>query len=111
MAPRDVHDVDVVAAARAVLRVEVAAVHEQLHGIAGKMYEHQSWYKKHTCRSHLVAPAHGHLGHVGHEVVGCPLRVLADHAARVRPHRVEIPQQRAAPVRVGRRHVLSTQLM
>ena len=30
VAPRDVHDVDVVAAARAVLRVEVAAVHEQL---------------------------------------------------------------------------------
>ena len=37
VAPRDVHDVDVVAAARAVLRVEVAAVHEQLHSIAGKM--------------------------------------------------------------------------
>ena len=35
VSPRDVHDVDVVAAARAVLRVEVAAVHEQLHGIAG----------------------------------------------------------------------------
>ena len=48
VAPRDVHDVDVVAAARAVLRVEVAAVHEQLHSIAGKMYEHQSWYKKHA---------------------------------------------------------------
>ena len=37
VAPRDVHDVDVVAAARAVLRVEVAAVHEQLHVNAGKM--------------------------------------------------------------------------
>ena len=37
VAPRDVHDVDVVAAARAVLRVEVAAVHEQLHSIAVKM--------------------------------------------------------------------------
>ena len=37
VAPRDVHDVDVVAAARAVLRVEVAAVHEQLHAIAGEV--------------------------------------------------------------------------
>ena len=54
----------------------------------------------------FLPAAHGDLRHVGHEVVGDALGVLADHARGVRAHRVEVPQEGAAPVRVGGADVL-----
>ena len=37
------------------------------------------------------------LRHVGHQIVGDPLRILADPSRRMRSHRVEITQQRNIP--------------
>ena len=80
MAFGQVADVDVVAHAGAVGRVVVVAEDLQLR-----------------------APAHGHLRHVGHQVVGRAARVFADQAALVRAHRVEVAQAGDLPARRRRR--------
>ena len=41
---------------------------------------------------------HGHLRHVGHEIVRGSVGVLADHSARVGADGVEVPEHRDAPV-------------
>ena len=48
----------------------------------------------------VVPAAHGHLGDEGHQVVGDALGVLADSAALMGAHRVEVAQQHHAPLRV-----------
>ena len=53
----------------------------------------------------LVAAADGDLGDVGGEVIGYALRILADAAALVRAHGVEVAQQYHGPVGVGGGHV------
>jgi len=74
----EVHHVDVVAHAGAVGRVVVAAEHLHLGPLADR-----------------------HLRDVGHQVVRHPARVLADQAAFVRAHRVEVAQAGDLPARVG----------
>ena len=78
----EVLDMDVVAHSRAVRRRVVAAIDGQ-----------------------LLAPTHRDLGDEGHEVVGNAARVLADRAARMRTHRVEVAQQGHPPGRVGSRDI------
>ena len=46
--------------------------------------------------------AHGHLRHVGHEVVGDALGILADESRRVRADGVEVAEQHDVPLGVGR---------
>ena len=78
VAAREVHDVDIVAHARAVRRVIVVAKDAQ-----------------------ALAAADGRLRDIGHEVVRHAARVLADEAARVRADGVEVAQQHDRPARVG----------
>ena len=58
----------------------------------------------------LRAPAHGHLRHVGHQVVGRAARVFADQAAFVRAHRVEVAQGGDLPARVAGHQVAQHRL-
>ena len=50
---------------------------------------------------HLFQRAHGHLGDVGHEVIGDAVGVLADQAALVGADGVEVAQQRHVHLGVG----------
>ena len=74
VAHRQVHDVDIVAHARAVFGGIVAAEHVDLFQFAA-----------------------GDLRHIRHEVVGDALRVFADEAAFVRADGVEVAQQDDVP--------------
>ncbi|MNT71292.1 hypothetical protein D3C72_2097620 [compost metagenome] len=82
MAPRQIHDVQIVAHPRAIGRVVIVAEHPQ-EGLA----------------------PHRHLGDEGKEVVGQITRTLADLAAGVRPDGVEIAQRDGAEGGVGRTDV------
>ena len=78
VAAGEVDDVDVVAHAGAVVGGIVVAVDVQ-----------------------LLKLADGHLGYVGHQVVGDAARILADESALVRADGVEVAQQRDVHRRVG----------
>ncbi len=51
------------------------------------------------------ASAHGHLGHIGHQIVGDAARVFADQAALMRAHGVEVAQAGGLPAGFGRAQV------
>ena len=53
----------------------------------------------------LGQPANGHLGDIRHQVVGNAVRIFADAPRGMRPHRIEIAQQRDMPLRISRRNV------
>src|SRR5690606_35196186 len=54
---------------------------------------------------HVRVPAGGDLHDVRHQVVGDAARVLADAAARMGAHRVEVAEEQRLPAVVGGRHV------
>src|SRR5450830_24949 len=82
MPDRQVDHVDVIAHAGAVRSRVIAAIHGQLLTLAA-----------------------GHLGDVGHQVVGNAVRGFTDQAAFVGTHGIEVAQQRDAPGRPGPRQV------
>lgn len=78
MAFCNIDNMDVVADASAINRVVIVAEYHQFRALAG-----------------------GDLGNVGHEVVGCSLRVFTNQAAFVRADRIEVAQDHELILRVG----------
>ena len=58
----------------------------------------------------LLPLAHGHLGHVRHQVVGNPLGVLADQTGSVRANRVKISQKNHGHLLIGIRRIFQNLL-
>ena len=77
MAVRQIHHMDIVADAGSVRRIIIVSEY-----------------------AYLFQLAYRHLGNIGRQVVGDSLRILADHAAFMSAHRVEVAEQDYAPLRI-----------